>query len=179
MKKTFIYCVFSLISSFAFSQQIKILTTPAPPKITTEFDDIDTSESRKKQIAYMGYLDLMELYCRQTLFFNYGVYYDCGISGIDNETVEKVLPLLKAGAQQYADFQFMYACVLSGSRTMIDCEGEKVETAKNYKYFDLPKAKIYFVKYLNNPNKKSRIPFGLGHDIIKEMINNVFPNLAK
>lgn len=168
-----------MVTSSSFAQEIKIKTSKAPAKLEEEFHDFDTSESRKKEIAYMGYLDLMEGYCRQELFFNYGGYYDCGIAEISNEKAEDVLPLLKAGASRYADFQFMYACILSGSKTMKTCEDEEVETPKDYKYLNLTKAKQYFLKYLNNPNKKTRVPFGQNEKILKEMINNVFPNLAK
>lgn len=150
----------------------------APSDLLEEFN-LYASKSRRKQIANMGYLNLMELYCRQALFANYALYGEYAVSEIDNETVEDVLPFLEAGAQRYADFQFMYACILSGSKTMINGDDERVETPKDYKYMNLQKSKLYFKKYMDNPNRVTRVPFGLDDNTIKKMIKNVFPDLIR
>lgn len=175
---TFI-CAFISLSVFAQNQEIIVKNIPAPKALDDEFYDLSTSIERQRELASLGYIDFMECYCRQSLFFYYGLN-GSGIP-VQNGKVRDVLPFLEAGAKDYADFQFMYACILSGSEPVRNngASGEEfIETPSDYQYMDLAKAKIYFQKYLNNPNRAERKPFGYENDtIILQMIFNVFPEL--
>lgn len=163
----------------SLKKRISIKGLKAPLYIREEFANPNTSKERLKQIAYMGYVDIMKIYCFSHLHKYYGIYWDCGIKEINNKVVEDVLPLIEAGIDNYADFQFMYACILSGSKTMINCYYNKINTPNNYKYEDLKKARTYFEKYLANPNRTIQVPFFQEEEILERMINNVFPDLTK
>lgn len=151
-----------------------------PSHIANEFNSDEISIERQKEIAQLGYIDAIELYCRQRLFGTYGVLGDLSIKPIHNSKVEDVLELLIAGSKVNANCQFMYACVLSGNKTIRGTDDNYEEYIipedDDYKYLDIEKAKEFFIKYLQNPDEK-KAPFGYSSDWVNEMINNAFPEL--
>lgn len=162
---------------------IKIKKEPLPKNIREELDnyyvgyETFSRKERLREIGIMGYIDAIAKYCELKLSSCYNPLVPAMQSTIENSTVDDVLPFLNAGKDSYADIQFYYACVLSGNYTAYP-ESEEKLTKDNYKHLDLPKAKEYFNKYLNNPNRKERKPFGWSDEIIIGEIERVFPELV-
>ena len=177
-----IFLKITLLSLFLFGGEQKGIKIQGnmPVDMATEFNSTDTSKERQKEIAQLGYIDAIELYCRQRLFGTYGVLGDLSIIPIRNSIVEDVLELLIAGSKVNANCQFMYACVLSGNKTIRGTDDNYEEYIipedDDYKYLNLEKSKEYFVRYLKNPDEK-KAPFGYSPDWVNEMINNAFPEL--
>lgn len=166
MKAIILFFIFVIFPIFAFSQENDGNTNP---KQWIENNDIVS----------------IELYYRQQLFFTYGNYGDIGVFPIDNETAEKVIPLLKHGVKlKDANCQFMLACVLSGNKTIRGYDDEyneiKIPTSKDYKYLDDAEARRYFQLYLSNPKMdKENGAFGYKFKEIETLIENAYPDLMK
>lgn len=168
MKAKILFSLFVIFSSYSYAQE-DVSEKAINPQEWIEQNDIAS----------------IELYCRQQLFWTYGIYGDSDISSIDNKKAEKVITLLKYGANaKDANCQFMLACVLSGNKTIRahDDEYNEIElpAPKDYKYLDDAKARKYFQLYLSNPKMdKEYGAFGYALKTIIALIENAYPDLVK
>ena len=127
-------------------------------------------------------IDNIEQYCRQNLFFTYGVdegYVD-PVRGIDNESVDEIIEILHFGADDLQDSncQFMLGCVLSGNQVLRDWDENKIPTPADYKYLNDTEARKYFKLFLDNPKRNSEYtPFGYSDTVILRLIKNAYPDL--
>ena len=125
-------------------------------------------------------------YCKRALFFTYGIYGGEPFP-IDNSNVEKIIALLKHGADLgNAECQFMLACIFSGNKTIRGHDEEdydkevEIPTPKDYKYLNDAEAEKYFHLYLSNPKMNKECgAFGYSYDTIKIVINNAYPYLIE
>lgn len=161
---------------------IKVNNEPTPKSVKVKIERYDgyvhMRDERLREWGIKGYVDAMAKYCEISIQNSYNPETPAWHSEISNVEVEDIMPFLRAGKDRYADIQFYYACILSGDYSY---DGITKERAANdtYNYLNLPKAKEYFQKYLNNPNRAKRQPFGWSDEAIKRSIKNVFPELVK
>lgn len=143
------------------------------------------SEAQKQEWIRTSNFDEIDQCCRQCLtrsilFYLWG---ELSVEPITNVSAH-IYDILKFGAEQgNPNCQFMFACILSGNKTIRrfdDNYDEKIiPTPSTYKYLDDEKAKYYFKAYFKNPkmDKESGAFAQTSFDLMKKLVQNAYPDL--